>query len=377
VGNGANANVADLYGRKPLHYAAMYGRDEAVLYLLSLGLPLESADVDGFTPLTYSIVGGHTKCVELFLSHGANVEPESEFIHNPLSLASEHGHYDIATLLLSKGSRITPNSDGLTPLHLATREGHANLCQLLISHGADVNGCDSLNGWTPIFYAASEGHLECVKALLKAGADLAIKDETGWLPWTYALYRGHISVAALLEVEGSQLVSQPAKSVEETAKKPPNAFQPMAPSGLFEEEKDIDMEELEDLPSLSLPPPIIPFRIYGHNYLDKKYCIQLGLGNKSTSVTSPIKLFRSQQLSSLKLVISNKPDIGIPYNIILPSKDDQETYTFLADDLSEFSIVFDIFPTFGTKVLGRAVLLSSQISSFLKSSGSNNEKGDF
>jgi CDK inhibitor PHO81 len=61
------------------------------------------------------------------------------------------------------------------------------------------------------------------------------------------------------------------------------------------------------------------------------------------------------------LVISAKPDVGIPYNIILPLKDDSELYTFVVDDLSDFSLIFDIYPTFGTKVLGRSVILPSQL----------------
>jgi CDK inhibitor PHO81 len=259
INKGANVDATDLYGRKPLHYAGMYGKDECVMFMLSVSSSIDSVDVDGFTPLTYSIVGGHTRCVDMFLSHGANVEPASEFIHNPLSLASEYGHLEITTLLLSKGARMTANTDGLTPLHLATKEGHVDIGKLLISHGANVNEPDHLNNWTPIFYAASEGHLDCVKILLSAGSDIRLKDETGWLPWTYALYRGHISVANLLEI--SDFSSADATAKTEPEKKPVDGIQPMAPSGLFGDIMDLDAEDIGDLPSLSLPPPIIPFRI--------------------------------------------------------------------------------------------------------------------
>ena len=68
----------------------------------------------------------------------------------------------------------------------------------------------------------------------------------------------------------------------------------------------------------------------------------------------------------MKMIITSKPDGGIPYNIILPLSDDTEAYTFLVNDLSDFSLHFDIYPTFGTKVLGHAAILPSQILASLR-----------
>ncbi|KAJ3332193.1 phosphate system positive regulatory protein pho81 [Blyttiomyces sp. JEL0837] len=356
VEHGARIDAVDVYGRTPLHYSAMYGRHDCLLFIISQGAPVNAVDLDDFSPLTYSIVGGHTKCVEVFLENGATFEPL--VAHNagggggsstsPLSLACEHG------------DKLMPNPEGLSPLHLSAREGHADLSNLLIQHGANVDDIDGFNGWTPIFYAASEGHLDCVKVLVSAGCRVNIKDESDWLPWTYALYRGHIEVARLLEVKEA---AGSLNAAAAASKKVPDesGIQPMAPSALFIEDMETDLD-IDKIPSLSLPPPIIPFRIYGHNYLDKKYYVQVNLSGFTDSAnTSPIKLFGSRQLSSLKLIISNKPDGGIPYNIILPLTDDSEMYTFLVDDLTDFSLHFDIYPTFGTKVLGRAVILPSQL----------------
>lgn len=89
--------------------------------------------------------------------------------------------------------------------------------------------------------------------------------------------------------------------------------------------------------------------------------------------SSPITLFGSGLISSLKLVISSKPENGIPYSIILPLQDTNETYTFLIDNSSmeDFNLQFDIYPTFGTKVIGRAVALPEMLG--LKNS---NVRGD-
>ncbi|KND03503.1 uncharacterized protein SPPG_00987 [Spizellomyces punctatus DAOM BR117] len=357
VRHGANVEATDVYGRTALHYAAMYGRPDCALYLLSSGAKVHAIDHDGCTPLIYSITGGHTKCVEILIDHGAVVEPHSATAPIPLNLACQHGQKDIAMLLLSKGARLTANSEGLFPLHLTSREGHFDISQMLINHGADVNAPDNLNGWTPIFYAASEGHLECAKVLLKAGCRINIKDESNWLPWTYALYRGHIRVARLLELQGVESpISQELVLAQDVG------IKPMAPSGLFSEESNPEDMDIDALPDLSLPPPIIPFRIYGHAFLDKKHYIQVTFRNtQAGSQKSPISLFGSQPLSSLKMVISSKPEVGIPYSVILPLQDDLEVYTFLVEDLANFSLQFDVFPTFGTKPIGRGVVLPSQL----------------
>ncbi|KAI8622272.1 hypothetical protein BC830DRAFT_751718 [Chytriomyces sp. MP71] len=376
---GGNIETLDVYGRKAMHYAAMYGKEECLSYVLQqANCDIDLPDLDGFTALTYSIIGGFTRCVQLCLEKGAAVDPVTTMTSSSLSLACEHGHTEIATLLLSKGASLVLNSDGMSPLHLAARAGHTDLLALLIKYGGDVDLVDVFQGWTPVFYAASEGHIECVKLLIKSGCSKMIKDETDWNAWTYALYHGHIEEAKLLEIE--DLSSSAIKGAAGVAKVI-EEIQPMAPSALFTGKMDTSIHviedlDLEELPSLSLPPPIIPFRIYGHNYLDNKYLVQVNLSSFTADPVNntPIKLFGSRQLSSLKLIISNKPDSEIPYNVILPLTDDSEPFTFFVGDLADVSLQFDIYPTFGTKILGRAAVLASQLLNCMgKSGGAENE----
>lgn len=66
--------------------------------------------------------------------------------------------------------------------------------------------------------------------------------------------------------------------------------------------------------------------------------------------------------SSVKLVMTSKPDItSMPHSVILPLVDERETFDFQvsADNLPQFSIDFSIYPTFGSKVIGKAVVLFS------------------
>jgi len=345
IGN-ADLNLEDMHGRRPLHYAAMGGFDHIVLYLLTKKAIDLAIDQDGSIPLVYAVTKGHSKCVEAFLEKGSESR-NFETGKDPLALAAENGHAEIVEMLIKKG--YDPNKltlSGTAPLHLSCREGHAKCCSLLTQNGADVMLTDKYNQWTPIFYAASEGHIECVKILLASGkCQLDIEDEAGWTPWQHALYTGHIEAAELLKLSNSSSRKESPRNSDPTDNKP-------SASSL---ENDMDL-----IPSLELPPPMIPCKIYGHHYLDRKTQVQIKLGNPRLGKKKrPLILYDTRQSVSLKLNISAQPNGGIPHTVILPLEDDQEVFTFDTDSLQSFTLHFDILPTFGSKVIGRAVALSS------------------
>jgi CDK inhibitor PHO81 len=240
-----------MYGRRALHYASMHGKDSCVSFMLSSGAMPNPIDLDNFEPMTYAIVGGHCECVQRLLEV-VNVS----LTPSMLCLACEYGRTDIATLLLANGCRPDNHDDGLSPLHLSARQGNLELCKLLIQHSVDINLLDTLNGWSPIFYAAVEGSIDCVKLLLNAGCKIDIKDEHDWYPWTYAIYHGHADVANVLELSITPTIISNSNSKSVDSK-----FMPMAPSALFDEVVDINEVDIDAIPSLLLPPPIIPFRI--------------------------------------------------------------------------------------------------------------------
>ncbi|CAG8554771.1 11064_t:CDS:10 [Acaulospora morrowiae] len=345
VEHNVKVNCSDVYGRRPLHYVCMYGHNEAATYLLSKGADCECFDHDGFSPLIYAITNGNTECVEILLKKGALIEPQNERDHNhiPLSLACQYGHKDIALLLLDKGARIIPDADGLYPLHLTSREGHHELSKILTRYGVFLDTPDN-EGWSPIFYAASEGHIECVDVLIQAGCQVNITDESGRSPIYYAAWEGHIECINKLHLAGGRVETVEPRDEPMTDRL----------------EDPVVESNVDPIPSLTLPPPIIPLPIYGHNYLDKKYHIQITLGHPSTKPQRPpVLLYGNSHISSLKLLITPNPGMGmIPLSIILPLGDDREVFSFQADSLENFSLDFDIFPTFGSKVIGKGVALS-------------------
>ncbi|KAF9580672.1 phosphate system positive regulatory protein pho81 [Lunasporangiospora selenospora] len=406
VEHGASPESTDVYGRRPLHYVSMYGHADCATYLLSMKASMTATDHDGFRPLIYSVMNGHTNCVKIFLAHGVEIEACQEGDPIPLSLACQYGHEDIAMMLIGRGANvIASNADGLEPLHITCREGHTRLARTLTTRGARLDQEDKYMCWTPLFYAASEGHADCVRILLEAGCKVNVVDELGKTPIYYAASEGHASCVQLLldaggEAEGGKaalgidgpipvepLRSTPLTAAASTAAaSSATAINSAADHALnavsgMSSPPQMDELDMDFIPTLALPPPIIPFRIYGHNYLDKKCQVNLTLGHpnfpdhstesgqgqekeknkKNRSGTkTPVHLYGTSQISSLKLIISSRPDNGmIPHNVILPLGDEREVFGFQVDSLEHFTVEFEIFPTFGSKAIGRAVALPS------------------
>jgi len=120
----------------------------------------------------------------------------------------------------------------------------------------------------------------------------------------------------------------------------------------------------------------MPFRIYGHNYLDKQYLVQITLGRPHSQFNvdktdTPVKINawlsdyppmtptpRPQSL--LKMVMTSRSDnTTVPVSLTVPLSEDHDVVTFQVQDLSELSLEFSFYPKYGSKTIGRAAVLSS------------------
>ncbi|KAJ7047678.1 cyclin-dependent protein kinase inhibitor [Mycena alexandri] len=366
IEKGVNVGKIDSYGRTALHYAAMNGHAAICHRLLQTDLAPDIHDMDNYSALVYATLRGSVDCVRVLLDEGkVQTQPNpaaGDLI--PLSLASQSGHVDVVTLLLQRGAHCLPNSNGEYPMHLAAREGHAEVCRLLLHHdGWDTP--DKYHEWTPLFHAARYGRGDCVRILLDAGARVRATDELGHLAVYYAIWYGHHQCLSPL-LTATPLIF----SGTDSARIPKDS--PLSDVSMPESEIDL-------IPSLSLPPPIMPHRVYGHNYLDKNHLVQVTIGHMSGSTDqSGVRLhhrlispaFRNDVVMAstpLKLVITTSRDVNSgPYSIPLPQKDAKGTYSFQIPSLDNLSLVFSIYPNFGTKTIGRAVALPSLFKNFEK-----------
>lgn len=368
--NGVQRDKVDVYGRSALHYAAMNGHAAVCRRLIEEGLNADAVDLDNCTPLIYATLGGSVDCVRVLLETGRVSAQATVFNGDlmPLSLAARSGHYDVVVLLLQHGAPSLPNTNGEYPIHLAAQEGHDEVCRLLVGQeGWDTP--DKYNEWTPLFHAARYGHEQCLRVLLEAGSRPERTDELENSAVHYAAWYGHHTCVSLL---------MEAKLRYTAAHTPLSHTSPLSDTQSTGHESDIDA-----IPSLSLPPPMMPYRVYGHNYLDKNALVQISIGHHLSRygdpAAKPANAVRLRPPLSgleqterylhtsprLKLVVTAAPAVtAAPFSISLPLADDERTtYTFQVPAVDALSLEFSLYPNFGTKIVGRAASLPSSLGS--------------
>lgn len=328
----------DAHGRISLHYAAMNGHVE-VLQDLVKARPesINLQDLDNFTALIHAIVHGRFACVEMILSHDAEVDAARSSDHIPLNLACQYGSKPIVDLLLRGNPRLMPDAEGLYPQHLVARFGQdPSIFLLLQAHGANLDQPDKLYQWTPIFHAASEGRVQCLKELLRLGVNPRAIDEKGLSAQYYATWEGHLECMETLEAAVG------IKPSATTASGPPSASEPDVPQS---PSKDIEM-----IPDLSLPPPIIPTRRYGHSFLQNKSTVVISFEDLSRKAVS----FEDEsKYPAARLTIAPRASDVLTRNILLPIQDDNKSVSFEVDSLETFVVDFDVYPTYGKKVVAK------------------------
>jgi CDK inhibitor PHO81 len=270
-------------------------------------------------------------------------------------LACEHGSVEIVELLLQHGAKILPDAEGLFPQHLVARSGQTpKLLLLLKDYGADLDQIDKLYSWTPLFHAASEGNVPCMQTLLDVGVQPAILDEKDLSAMYYAAWEGHLECMRLLSAIPLRTSS---RQMLQTTKLPTIASSTPGPMSI----------DADGIPELELPPPIIPLRRYGHNFLDTKTFIQISFVEEQGE--APMIFFHNSKYPAARLTISSKLSDLIPKNILLPFQEDTRLVSFQIDNLESFAIDFDVFPTYGAKVIAKTVALPSTFRALLSSSG--------
>ncbi len=209
----------DVFGRLPLHYAALYGFTKTCEELLQRmqkwdQLRIQGAewstieDSDGCTPLHLSLIGGHTLTAKALLRHYGK-DAYQQIIDLPgscLVLAVRLNQVEVVRLLIEGGIDLSYATDlGETALHVATRLNHIECVKALMegtpSCKADLNARERINGWTPLMVACAEGHTQLLEVLIEAGADPLIADTSGWTAKEHAALRGYMAIVRKLAYE--------------------------------------------------------------------------------------------------------------------------------------------------------------------------------
>lgn len=139
----------------------------AILQLLYF-LPYTKISPDFIDAIKRADIG---KIKEL-IDSGVDVNGKDKQGATPLFYSIEKDNKEIVTILLNNGAIINAIKDasGSTPIHYAVNKGNEEIINLLINARADINEGSGFGA--PIFYAIEKGRANIVKLLLDKGADI-------------------------------------------------------------------------------------------------------------------------------------------------------------------------------------------------------------
>ncbi len=251
----ARALFIDMPPDAPLHVAAEYSRDPAVITALILaGADVDSRSAWDRTPLHEAAEHGTPGVVRALLAAGAEVDarprgfdPNSGVGNTPLHHAARNPDPDVTAALLEAGADANARGErGETPLHYAAGNRNPAVAELLLEAGADVNASGS-NGLTPLHNAAARNSNPAVIAvLLAAGADVHARGAYGHAhapagrvtPLHNAAYWNSnpefitMLVAAGADPDGGDLSGSPLLAQEQVVFLPLGAFRARSPISL-------------------------------------------------------------------------------------------------------------------------------------------------
>jgi ankyrin repeat protein len=149
-----------------LHQSAFDGKLEAVQFLVSEGVPVDTIDPENHTALMWAAFNGHTPVVRFLLERGAKLD--------------------------------ATDVNGRTALLFASSGPFPDTVEFLLKKGAEVNAQGKREGFTALMTAAAEDQLDVVRTLLLYGADPGLKDVDGDTAESFARQKGHSQVVELL-----------------------------------------------------------------------------------------------------------------------------------------------------------------------------------
>lgn len=197
----ADINVVDISSRSLIHLAVDDDLEETLKLLLVRGCEVfvDSDDNNNRRPLHYAASIGNEEAIEILLKYSAEIDCSDHEGKTPIHDAAKFRKFNCLKILIEATPALVNSTDdrGRSPLHLAAINGHKRICHILIENGAETFCKDDVN-WTPLDYAAQYGHSKVAKLLLDNDAPVDAVDKNGKTPLHHASMCGHIDCINLL-----------------------------------------------------------------------------------------------------------------------------------------------------------------------------------
>ena len=172
------------------------GNNEAVQFLLDLGVNINYSNSEEKTALMLACQAGHEEVVQTLVLVGANVNFQDNIGQTALMVSKTK---EIFSLLLQSNAGINIlTHNGSTPLIIASGLGHLSVVEtLLVEYSNDPNFRNEI-GMTALLFASGNGHYQVAEILLKNGADPYIQSISGSTALILSSQNGHQQIVELL-----------------------------------------------------------------------------------------------------------------------------------------------------------------------------------
>jgi hypothetical protein len=194
-------------------------------------------DAEGFQPIHWAAFFGKREAVELLIARGADPRASCR-LGTALHAAALGGHVELARWLVARGVDPNASAEGVPPpLVIAVRRGNLPLVEALLAAGASPRVADPI-GNSPLLLASSAGLEPAVRLLLARGADVNQPNQRAATPLDVARREGHVAIIALLQERGAKgNPPPPAPSGPYLGEDPPGSAPALFAPGLISTER--------------------------------------------------------------------------------------------------------------------------------------------
>ena len=182
--------------------AAYKGHFDIIHLLIQRGANIEIANKCGWKPLHFAATMGHFKMAKLFINKGAQLDVLS--LHH----AAARNHTEIVRLFLDAGVRdecLPCKSENMswchdtnvnnfhlciceTALYAAVSRNNLGMAKLILQYGYTSVNCRHGSGRTALMEAFSQKNIQMVELLINAGADINAECKSPLTPWMFDCY---------------------------------------------------------------------------------------------------------------------------------------------------------------------------------------------